>query len=62
VVVIDHKSAPIRREHCAKKAATYAGQLKSYREILQTQEIVVKATWIHFPLAGVMAEMRTDMP
>ena len=57
VVVIDHKSAPIRREQCAKKAATYAGQLQSYQEILQTQGIRVRSTWVHFPLAGVMAEM-----
>jgi hypothetical protein len=57
VVVIDHKSALIRREHCAKKAAVYAGQLQSYQEILQKQGIRVNSTWVHFPLAGVMAEM-----
>ena len=59
LVVIDHKSAPIRRDHCAKKAATFAGQLRSYQEILQAMGKSVAATWIHFPLAGAMAEMRT---
>jgi hypothetical protein len=57
LVVIDHKSAPIRREHCAAKAATFSGQLRSYRESLHTMGETVIATWIHFPLAGVMAEM-----
>ncbi len=57
LVVIDHKSTPIRREHCAAKAATFSGQLRSYQEILNTMGENVIATWIHFPLAGVMAEM-----
>ena len=26
-VIVDHKDAPIRREHCAAKAATFAGQI-----------------------------------
>ena len=60
LVVIDHKSAPIRREHCAAKAATFSGQLQSYREILSTIGENVIATWIHFPLAGVMAELATS--
>jgi ATP-dependent exoDNAse (exonuclease V) beta subunit len=59
LVVIDHKSAPIRREHCAAKAAMYSGQLQSYREILHAIGNAVRATWIHFPLAGVMAQMET---
>lgn len=60
VVVVDHKSAPIRREHCGNKAATFAGQLRSYREILQAVGQNVESTWVHFPLAGVMAEMPLD--
>lgn len=62
VVVVDHKSAPIRREHCANKAATYAGQLSAYREILRAQGMTIKSAWIHFPLAGVMAEVVNEMP
>ena len=60
VVVIDHKSAPIRREHCASKAATFSGQLQSYREILATVGMEVAAMWIHFPFAGVIAKMVPD--
>ncbi len=57
VVLVDHKSAPIRREQCAAKATTFGGQLLSYREILQTLKVDVRSTWIHFPLAGVMTEL-----
>lgn len=55
VIIVDHKSAPIRREHCAAKAATFAGQLLSYKEMLQTAKTPVQSMWIHFPLAGVVA-------
>ncbi|HUG68716.1 MAG TPA: 3'-5' exonuclease [Pirellulaceae bacterium] len=55
VVVIDHKSAPIRREHCEAKAGQFAGQLAAYREILTSAGETVESTWIHFPLAGVIA-------
>ena len=56
VVVIDHKSAPIRREHCEAKAGQFAGQLAAYREILTSAGETVESTWIHFPLAGVIAK------
>ena len=56
VVVIDHKSAPIRRQHCAAKAGQFAGQLDAYREVLTSAGALVESTWIHFPLAGVMAK------
>lgn len=55
-VIIDHKSAPIRRQHCEAKAATYTGQLVAYKEMLHTDERPVISSWIHFPLAGVVAE------
>ena len=54
VVVIDHKSAPIRRDACTGKAAEYAGQLAAYEEILQDSGATVAGKWIHFPLAGVV--------
>ncbi len=54
LVVVDHKSGPIRRNQLAAKAATYAGQLAAYRESLKAQGLPVAATWIHFPLAGGM--------
>jgi hypothetical protein len=53
-VIIDHKSAPIRRDACAAKASEYVGQLQAYNEILQGAGEAVKESWIHFPLAGVM--------
>jgi superfamily I DNA/RNA helicase len=60
VIVVDHKSAPIRPNHCAAKAATFSGQLVSYKEILQTAKMPVQSMWIHFPLAGVVAMLRQD--
>ena len=56
VVVIDHKSAPIRREQCEAKAAQFTGQLSAYNEMLTSAGKTVESTWIHFPLAGVIAK------
>lgn len=56
VVVIDHKSAPIRREHCEAKAGQFTGQLAAYSEVLTSSGETVESTWIHFPLAGVVAK------
>ena len=58
VMIVDHKSSPIRRDQCAAKAATYAGQLAAYREALAAQDLPVAATWIHFPLATAMASLK----
>jgi len=57
LVIIDHKSAPIRREHCEAKAATFVGQLAAYHAMVGDLGQSVQAVWIHFPLAGVVAEM-----
>jgi len=54
IVIVDHKSSPIRREHCLAKAATYAAQLNAYREIMTEMGYHNIQTWIHFPLAGVV--------
>jgi len=59
LVVIDHKSAPIRRSQCEVKAKQYAGQLVAYEEALIDQRSFVDSTWIHFPLAGIMIRMVT---
>ena len=56
VVIIDHKSAPIKRDVCAKHAAQYTEQLLAYREMLAASGHDVHSCWIHFPLAGVMAK------
>ncbi len=54
-VVVDHKSAPIAREHCERKATQYTVQLLAYREALEANQEAVRATIIHFPLAGMIA-------
>lgn len=56
IVIVDHKSAPIRREYCMAKASEFSGQLAAYAEILQSAGKWVTSGWIHFPLAGVMVK------
>jgi ATP-dependent exoDNAse (exonuclease V) beta subunit len=56
VVVIDHKTSPIRADQCAAKAATFGGQLAAYRAALEAQGLTVAGTWIHFPLAAAVAQ------
>jgi len=58
VVVIDHKSAPIRRDHCEAKAGQFTGQVAAYREVLTSAGENVEATWLHFPLAGVVVGVK----
>lgn len=55
-VIIDHKSAPIRREHCPAKARQFTGQIAAYDELLRAGGEKIHSTWIHFPLAGVMVQ------
>ena len=55
VVIIDHKSAPISRDACAAKAATFTDQLAAYREIVTAHGLEVDSLWIHFPVPGVLA-------
>lgn len=57
VVVIDHKSAPIRPSDCERKAQQFIGQIDAYNEILLNQGFMVHSRWIHFPLAGVLIEV-----
>ncbi len=54
-VIIDHKSAPIRREHCPAKARQFTEQIAAYDELLRAGGEKIHSTWVHFPLAGVMA-------
>ena len=51
LVLIDHKSSPIKRENCESKALTFFGQIAAYREILELLGNRVLDTFIHFPLA-----------
>ena len=57
VVILDHKSAPVRRQDCEVQALRFTGQLWAYREIMTRLGHAVRGMWIHFPLAGVMAEL-----
>jgi ATP-dependent helicase/nuclease subunit A len=54
LVIIDHKSAPIRRSACIGKAAEFVGQINAYQEILEGVGNKVNSNWIHFALAGVL--------
>lgn len=56
LIVVDHKSAPIRRDACINKTTEYLGQVRAYREILQANGGNVGSSWIHFSLAGVMVK------
>ncbi len=60
VIIIDHKSAPIRRDSCAKKASEYVGQLLAYGDSLKPTGDHIAATYIHFPLAGVVAQLQNS--
>ncbi|TWT55490.1 UvrD-helicase domain-containing protein [Allorhodopirellula solitaria] len=61
VVVVDHKSAPIRRANCESKARQYISQLDAYNEMLAEQGCSVASRWIHFPLAGVMVKVEESI-
>ena len=60
ILIIDHKSAPIRREHCRAKAATFASQINAYCETATRAGEKVRSAFIHFPLAGVIAELQPE--
>ncbi len=62
LVVVDHKSAPIRRDHCAVKVQEYIGQLSAYDEVLAQAGVQISTSIIHFPLAGVVAELAIQTP
>jgi ATP-dependent helicase/nuclease subunit A len=56
-VLIDHKSAPIRRSACVAKTEEYLPQIDAYEEILLQQGFQVDSRWVHFPLAGAVVEV-----
>lgn len=57
LVIIDHKSAPIRRDQAAAKASEFGGQLAAYREMLQRAGEQVAAAHIHFSLSGAIVQL-----
>jgi hypothetical protein len=56
------KCGQVRPGQCADKAVSFAGQLCGYRDTLIAQGLVVRETWIHFPLAAVMANVASWEP
>ena len=60
LIVVDHKSSPIKMEHCEAKALSYSGQIAAYREILETLGGRVSATFVHFPLACQIVNIRKN--
>jgi len=57
LAVIDHKSAPLRVEQAATKAATFGPQLLAYQEALAGMGREVSEAWVLFPLARVAANV-----
>ena len=56
-VIIDHKSSPRPKSEWEQEALEYSGQLKAYKEALQSAGETVAATWIHFPVSGGIVEV-----
>lgn len=57
LVLVDHKAGPFTPAGIETAAAAHAPQLAAYREALTAQGHPVTATWLHFPIAGVMVEV-----
>jgi len=57
VIIIDHKSAPLKKASCTAKAQSFSGQVQAYRDCIKSLGLPVAQVWIHFPLAAVMAEL-----
>lgn len=56
-IVVDHKSFPGVRKDWAAKALSYSGQLKLYRDALQSSGRQCAGLWIHFAVGGGMVEI-----
>lgn len=62
-VIIDHKTVMGDPELLRAKAVGYAGQLAVYGEALaKSTGRPTLAMWVHFPLAGVMVELKMKPP
>ena len=59
VVLIDHKSFPGRRPDAIEKAKGFGGQLDAYAHAAAAAlGRPVIGRWIHFPLIGLLVEVR----
>ena len=59
-VIIDHKSSPRPKSEWEQEALEHSGQLKAYKEALESAGQTVAGTWIHFPVSGGMIEVAVD--
>lgn len=57
VVVVDHKSTPLRVEDCESAAASHCGQIGATCAALVGAGLRVSASYVHFPLAGRIADI-----
>jgi ATP-dependent exoDNAse (exonuclease V) beta subunit len=59
-ILMDHKSTPQGRDQWGDLAATYAGQLAAYRDVLQVASgLPVEEMWLILPVAG--AALRVEV-
>jgi hypothetical protein len=59
LIIIDHKSAPIRREQVLSEASRFVGQLRAYREVLEAAGCTIAGVFVHFPLTGTVVNIGT---
>jgi len=57
-IIVDHKSSPKSRKESEMEALKYSGQLKLYKEAVETVSgKPVLACWIHFALMGLAIKL-----
>jgi len=62
-IIIDHKTVSGDAETLRVKAVGYVGQLAVYGEALaKATGRSTLAMWVHFPLDGVMVELKVKSP
>ena len=58
IVVVDHKSMPLRLDEEVARIEEFAGQLAAYAEVLEQEAGGRRVrTFVHQPIAGVVFEL-----
>jgi ATP-dependent exoDNAse (exonuclease V) beta subunit len=58
-VIIDHKFTTKPESELEKEALKYSGQIRAYREGVEAATAKkVESNWIHFPLVGILCELK----
>jgi ATP-dependent exoDNAse (exonuclease V) beta subunit len=58
-VIIDHKFTTKSKSELEKEALKYSRQIRAYREGVEAATAKkVESNWIHFPLAGILCELK----